>query len=93
MKALYKSVTKIGSIGNVWGSPPKCPYFTMQFIERPLFLKCFQGQSYLCVDAGGLLSNALNHCIWDEYRILLDRGQLGSLNYKQMFGHVSPCTN
>lgn len=59
MKALYKSATKIGSIGNVWGSSPKCPYFMMQFIEQPLFPKCFHGQSYLCVDTGGLLSNAL----------------------------------
>lgn len=59
MKALYKRVAKIGSTGNVWGSPPKCPYFTMQFIEQPLFPNCFQGQSYLCVDAGGLLCNAL----------------------------------
>lgn len=37
MKALYKSATKIRSTGNVWGSPPKCPYFMMQFIEQPLF--------------------------------------------------------
>jgi len=35
----------------------------MQFIEQPLFPKCFQGQSYLCVDAGGLLSRALTTAV------------------------------
>lgn len=59
MKAPYKSTTKIGSTGNVWGSALECPYFMMQFIEQPLFPECFQGQSYLCADAGGLLSSAL----------------------------------
>lgn len=43
----------------MWGFPPKCPYFMMRFREHPLFPNCFQGQSYFCVDTGGLLSNAL----------------------------------
>lgn len=31
--------------------------------------------------------------LWDEYWVLLDSGQLGSWNHKQMFGRGSPCTN
>lgn len=94
MKALYKRATKIRSIGGyVWSSSPKCPYFMMKFIEQPLFPKCFQGQELFVCRRGWSPVQCSNHCIWDEYRILLDRGQLGSLNHKQMFGHVSPCTN
>lgn len=94
MKALYKNVTKIRSIGgNIWGSSPKCPYFMMQFIEQPLFPKCFQGQELFMCRCGWSPVQCSNHCLWDEYRILSDRGQPGSLNHKQMFGHISPCTN
>lgn len=70
-EALFKGVTKMGSIGNVWGSVPEHPYFTMRFAEQPLFPNCFQGQSYFCADTGGPLSSALTtafgmstECFW-----------------------------
>lgn len=91
MKALYKSATKIRSTGNVWGSPPKCPYFMMQFIDQPVF----SGTEFFMHRCGWSPAqcSCSNHCIWDEYRLLLDRGQLHNLNHKHLFGHASPGTN
>lgn len=89
IKALYKSVTKIGSIGNVWGFLPKCPYFMMRFREHPLFPNCFQGQTYFCVDMGGPVQGS-NLCLWDEYRVLLDSGQLAVEITNRCLATVAP---